>query len=103
MKPTAFVLLCVLGANTTAAEDEYPHGLPTPIQHFVERKIDCDHWLGEYPFDAERRAAIDRTLKNLRCDTLSRDKAVLERRYRHDLSALKQLNDWAGDVPENSN
>src|SRR4051812_46073690 len=94
VKRFRFVGFFMLASTAASAEGEYPHGLPRSIQHFIERKLDCDHWMGEYPYDAERRAEIDRMVKTLRCDALSRDKTALERRYRSQPSALKHLDEW---------
>ena len=87
-------------AASPAMAQDYPQGLPPPIQRFVERAIDCDHWQGEYPYDADRRAQIDHALRQLRCQTLPSERAALEKRYRHNPSVLKQLDEWAG--PEKS-
>jgi hypothetical protein len=55
--------------------------LPADVRHVLKRREDCDHWLGEEPYDADRRREIERAVRKLRCDTLERDEARLRRRY----------------------
>ena len=49
----------------TAAELEiYPDArdMPADVQHFIVQWQDCQHWLGEYGWDAERRRQIERAV-----------------------------------------
>lgn len=48
------------------------------VTRFVERAEMCAHWGGEEPYDAARRAEIDRNLDDLRCTTIRRDGEALK-------------------------
>ncbi|NJC41898.1 hypothetical protein GGQ87_002193 [Brevundimonas alba] len=48
------------------------------VARFVERGEMCEHWMGEEPYDAERRAEIERNLRELRCTTVRRDGEALK-------------------------
>lgn len=48
------------------------------VTRFVERAEMCAHWSGEEPYDAARRAGIDRNLRDLRCTTITRDGEALK-------------------------
>ena len=48
------------------------------VTRFVERAQMCEHWMGEEPYDAARRAEIDRSLTDLRCTTIRRDGEALK-------------------------
>jgi len=47
------------------------------VARFVERAGMCEHWMGEEPYDAARRAEIDGNLTDLRCTTVRRDGEAL--------------------------
>lgn len=47
------------------------------VARFVERAQMCEHWMGEEPYDAARRAEIDGNLSDLRCTTVRRDGEAL--------------------------
>lgn len=55
---------------------------PKMVRDFVARRLQCNHWGGEEPYDAARRREISRAVKALRCNSLDRDEARLLRRYR---------------------
>lgn len=42
---------------------ELTRGLPRPVAAFIERIVYCEHWAGEEPYDAERRAEISAALR----------------------------------------
>ena len=47
------------------------------VARFVERAQMCEHWMGEEPYDAARRAEIEGNLRDLRCTTVRRDGEAL--------------------------
>lgn len=47
------------------------------VAGFLERAQMCEHWMGEEPYDAARRAEIDGNLHDLRCTTVRRDGEAL--------------------------
>jgi len=69
----------------------------TAVTRFVERAEMCNHWAGEEPYDAARRAEIDRNLRDLRCTTITRDGEALKvsRRERpEDLRRIDEALAW---------
>lgn len=55
---------------------------PMDVRMFIERRAECDHWLGEEPYDGDRAAQITEAILELECARLPRDEAELRRRYR---------------------
>ena len=55
--------------------------LPKDVRQVLDRRQGCDHWLGEEPYDAERRRQIERVVRGLGCAHLEKDEARLRRRY----------------------
>lgn len=69
----------VLGAAALAlAGCASPTWSDNAVTRFVERAEMCEHWAGEEPYDAARRAEIDRNLNDLRCTTIRRDGEALK-------------------------
>ena len=72
--------------------------LPRDIRDFIDRRANCNHWLGEEPYDAERRAEIQFALMALSCADLSKDENSLKSRYSRSEPVLKALiisKDWS--------
>ena len=64
-------LLALSGcASATWSEDA--------VTRFVARAQMCEHWMGEEPYDAARRAEIERNLNDLRCTTVGRHGEALK-------------------------
>ncbi len=80
------VAAVLAGAQGTAAMPrDDGTGLPAPVSRVAERLASCAHFAGEFSGDrSERDAQINRTLTELRCDTVEREAAELRRRYAGD-------------------
>jgi hypothetical protein len=95
--------LLLLAAPALAADyetefAELTHGLPVEIRDFIDRRANCNHWLGEEPYDDERKEEIAAALMVLRCNYLRKDEHMLRRRYMRNEKALKALEiskDWS--------
>ena len=48
--------------------------LPPDAAKWVKRYDECEHWLGEEPYDAKRRREIDKAIKRL-CTGLNKQRA----------------------------
>jgi hypothetical protein len=72
--------------------------MPRPVVKFVERRADCNHWTGEEPYDAPRRAEIERAIRDLRCARIEEDEARIRRRYRTNVEVIAILDETA-DLP----
>lgn len=51
----------LLAPQVTATEP----ALPPDVQAFVDRYDECEHWLGEEPYDAARKREINRAIKKV--------------------------------------
>jgi hypothetical protein len=72
--------------------------MPRPVAAFVERRADCNHWTGEEPYDAPRRAEIERAIRDLRCARIEEDELLIRRRYRSNAAVIAILDETA-DLP----
>jgi Spy/CpxP family protein refolding chaperone len=86
----AAALLTASTSATTSAN------LPGPVKDFVERRQECDHWMGEEPYDQARRAQIEDAIADLRCQALDQDERKLRQRYAASPEALQALDDTDG-------
>jgi len=66
---------------------------PDDVEAFVVRQASCNHFLGEPPFNEERAAFLDRTIRELRCDKLTQEEEQLRRVHRDNPAALRLLDD----------
>jgi hypothetical protein len=67
---------------------ELTRDLPSNVSEFVYRRVDCNHWAGEDPYDEERREQIKKALGRLRCDVLEQDEIVLRKHVAGNSRAL---------------
>lgn len=72
-------------ASTTWSDDA--------VARFVERAQMCEHWMGEEPYDAARRAEIDGNLRDLRCTTVRRDGEALRLSRRDRPEDLRRIDE----------
>ena len=68
---------------------------PADVRDAIERRAGCNHFGGEVGYDAERRAMIERALREARCDTIEADIAALRRRHSGDRAVLRLLDETA--------
>lgn len=66
-------------------------GKPGEVVSFIERTVECTHWSGEDPHDAERAAFIRRAVARARCQDLDSDEQRLRARYRNDPGVLDAI------------
>jgi len=81
-------------AVATPYEDELAkilRGLPHDAREFIARRSDCNHWLGEEPYDAARKAEILKAVTELRCRSITRDETRIRHRYHRNNRVLKAL------------
>jgi hypothetical protein len=77
------------GAGAPAAARRAP--VPREVRSLVDRRVGCNHWGGEDPYDQERAKEINSVMRSLRCVTLDRDEARLKRRYAGRSDVLRLL------------
>ena len=79
------------------ADDDPPvlkalrQGMPPDAGDFIRRVVTCNHWAGEEPYDAERRAQIAAAVSGLRCRELDRDESILRKRYAGKSDVLRRI------------
>jgi hypothetical protein len=66
---------------------------PRDIRLFIERRANCNHFLGEEPYDRERAAELNKAIRELRCATVDRDERRLCQVYRRKAAVLRLLDD----------
>jgi len=71
-------VLVLLSAAVALSGCADPTWSDDAVTRFLERAEMCEHWMGEEPYDADRRAEIDRNLSDLRCTTVRRDGEALK-------------------------
>lgn len=54
---------------------------PADVVALVGRRLECQHWAGEEPYDAARRTEILSAVTRLKCGMLGNDEEVLRRKY----------------------
>ena len=54
--------------------------IPPDVAKWVARYDECEHWLGEEPYDAKRRREIDRAVDDV-CRGLDEQRSVLIAKY----------------------
>jgi len=64
--------------------------LPRDVSAFVERRESCDHWRGEFGYDAERQADIDWSLCRA-CTGTDAQLARLQKKYRENAVVMEKL------------
>lgn len=93
-------ILLVVAAKTFAADDALTtlkEGQPAPVIDLINRIVDCNHWSGEEPYNAERREEIRKAITELRCSALKVDEEALLKKFngnekvRKAIDAAKQL------------
>lgn len=65
-------------------------GMPLDVQHFIIDYDDCQHWLGEEPYDGERRREINQAVAAV-CPGVDARRAQLVKRYRANARVLARL------------
>lgn len=62
--------------------------------------MNCDHWLGEEPYDAERAAMIAAAVSELQCDSLVAAEAALVERYAGDEAVMALMARVTGQLTD---
>ena len=82
--------LTVFGAHAQAK-------WPPDVARFIERRDGCDHFLGEDPYDEERRKFLQQQTLRL-CVGTDNDLATLKKKYRGDNAIMAKLNDYEPQI-----
>ena len=92
------LMFCALAAPALAADD-----LPSDVHTYVDRRKACNYWPSEQASrktERLRRAEIDHHVRELQCQTLNREEAVLNARYRGKPDVLAAIADAHDAMPD---
>jgi hypothetical protein len=56
--------------------DKLTAGLPKDVAAVLTRRVACNHWMGEEPYDKARAREIERAIRQNKCDSLAGDEAA---------------------------
>jgi hypothetical protein len=93
------MLISALALLTPAFADDYEDldklaaTLPKDAGAVVKRRLECDHWAGEEPYDKARAREIAGAIRRNKCGSLERDEAATLKRYANDPKVVKAVND----------
>ena len=90
-------LIAVLAASLSIA---WAQELPGDIRAYSERRAGCNYWPSEPASSSVRRAEIQRHVRQLRCETIDREEAVLKNRYRNQPAFLEAIADAHDAMPD---
>ena len=92
----AAVSIAILVSTAAFAQD-----VPSDAWRYIARREACNYWPYETaPRHSLRSHEIERHTRNLHCDTLDHELAVLEARYRRNDDVLIALHDAHDALPE---
>lgn len=91
-RAVALLLAAALAGCAAAPSREQAQGamLPADVIEFLERRVLCEHFLGEDGYDAERRAFLERSIVAT-CTGTDAALEALRERYRDDPGILARL------------
>jgi hypothetical protein len=92
-KNSQFAVRLVKGTFVPPAPEVKP---PQDIYEFLGRRDDCNHFAGEFsgePADRARDKQIDRTMTEMRCNSVEADERKLRKKYQGKPDILKWLNE----------
>lgn len=91
-------LLATLGALWLFTVAAFPApALPDEVRRFLDRREQCQHWAGEEPYDTDRAQDIAAAMRDLDCDRIEADEAVLRHRYARRREIIRALGVQASD------
>lgn len=85
--------LCLLLLTSTCLHAGAQAQLPADVARFIEKRDGCDHFRGEEPYDAERRAFLLKNMNKL-CKDTDRQLARLKKKYTQQPAIMEKLNDY---------
>ena len=93
--PVALLTAQSGAAHASIDPSIYPDaaGMPPDVQDFIVDYDDCQHWLGEEPYDADRKREIDEAVGKL-CPKIDARRVRLMKRYRDNPSVSARLADY---------
>ena len=78
-------------ANTEDIMHALTQGMPADVSDFIYRRVECNHWEGEEPYDAERARDIEEATLRLDCKALPQQEQYLRQQYSGEEGVLESL------------
>ena len=79
------LVFCFLSCAVSAGQDdpikELKKNQPRPVAALIDRIVDCNHWLGEPPYDEDRAREIKQAVSELRCSEVNKDETAVLKKY----------------------
>jgi len=91
--PVCFILALAATARATEVGPgaELKGNQPPAVAALIDRIINCNHWSGESPYDADRAKQISAALSELRCSQLKDDEAAILSKYQADAAVKRAI------------
>ena len=89
-------LVCVVPCSH-GADKMPPSEFLSDVAEFNERRDLCEHFLGEEPYDEERRKFLEEKLKKY-CTGTDKVLSSLRTKYRNNKTVLKALADYGENI-----
>jgi len=83
----------VLLACSVATQTRFP----AAVAYFIERRDKCDHFRGEEPYDQDRRALLQKQLREF-CRGTDRELAELKQKYRTNTAVTNKLDQYEPQI-----
>jgi hypothetical protein len=84
-------IACPAGASPDDPVEALKKNQPPPVAALIDRIVDCNHWMGEPPYDAQRAKEIQRAVSALRCNRLDKDESAILKKHRSDPEVKKAI------------
>ncbi len=95
----AAALMAQLGDLSKYPDVRQYNDLPKDVRVFIDRRMGCNHFAGEYAYDKDREKELNAAFRDLRCRRLEHDERDLKTRHAGDARVLTALDatrdsDW---------
>jgi len=74
--------------------------IPPDLKAYAQRRAGCNYWPSEPAYDKTRKAEIQHRVRELRCETLDREEAKLNARYRGQPALLEAIANAHDAMPD---
>lgn len=92
----ALGFVCLVSAGHTA-DKESSSRLPDEVSQFMERRNLCEHFLGEEPYDEERRKFLMKNLKKY-CTGTDKELSSVRNKYKNNEAVLNALAGYEDNI-----
>ncbi len=95
MKSILIFLLMIFSANSLGAGSDFQTtDLPSEVVKLIDRVRICNHWAGEYGYDADRQTQIEGAVADFACTSLHDDIETVRVKYKNNSAVINALNEY---------